>query len=144
MASLGEAPEIHAILGWFELSFLFGTAHGALICTRDFCGNSNKIDTDLLLSFPNVLFSINPLWPSNGGLWGNAGSSDEKELTSDNALHVAIGISYFGIYSLLHRRRNAWYASELGDGELLATFLRILNLVSPYLYVGLTSLIYSI
>ena len=108
MASLGEAPEIYTILGWFELLFLFGTAHGALICMRDFCGNSNIIDTDLPLSFQNMLSGISRFWPSNGGLWGNAGSGDEKELTSDNTLHVAINIPYFGIYSLLNRRRNAW------------------------------------
>ena len=101
--------------------FLFGTAHRALKWMRDFCGNSNKIDTGPLSSFQNRLVDISPFWQSNGGLEGNAGSSDEKELTPSNVLRVVIIIPYFGIYSLLNRRRNAWYASELRDSELLVS-----------------------
>ena len=63
MASLGEAPEIYTLLGWFELLLLFGTAHRALIWVRDFSGTSNKIDTDLLSSVQNM--------PSDISLFGH-------------------------------------------------------------------------
>ena len=105
MASLGEAPEIYTLLGWFELLFLFGTAHRALIWVRDFSGNSNKIDTDLLSLVQNMLSDISPF----GHLTvvcgqQRAGEQRRKELVLDNVSHVAIIILYFGIYLVLNRR----------------------------------------
>jgi len=135
-------------LGWFKPLALFGTAHRRLICTGDFCRNSNKIDTDLLLSFQSC-YSVSAIFGRRMVYQFNVAKGDGQRhqtiflrttaspgLDTGYLRRVAINVPHLG--------QNTWTLGVLlcrATTNLSQPFSRILDID---LYVRLTSLLYSL